>query len=180
MAKHIHIRLHDGPSYREYALKMAAAARSERERAVKQAAVIVHTFGGSSDVGKQALNEAERHQKNYIYWSQLGRQSHQTIGKMIRNKQIPASAFGYGVRIEDAQKFDVEYSAKNAKGKSVSFRMSVTAPDKYAAGDKVKAEAERRFGKDLYYPVLKFGGSKLAQGSISHRVSRSAGPEEDE
>ena len=78
------------------------------------------------------------------------------------------------------RKFTAEYSAQLKSGKRVSFSASVNASDQYEAGDKIKAIAEKKYGKDLFYPVIKFGEStRLSAGSQSQRVAAMAGPEED-
>ncbi len=80
---------------------------------------------------------------------------------------------------EDAQ-FVGTYSAKLRDGKEVTITASVKGVDKYDAGDELKALAEARYGKDLYYPKIIWGNApKLSQKSESARAVRGAGLEED-
>ena len=78
-------------------------------------------------------------------------------------------------------KFTGTYAGKTAAGKSVVLHATVEAPDAYAAGDKLRSLAEKRFGGPVYYPVVRWskGASRLSEGSISQRVSLNAGAEED-
>lgn len=76
--------------------------------------------------------------------------------------------------------FEGTYSARTASGKKVTMTFRVKAADHYAAGDKAKAKAERKYGKDLYHPIIQYKGGKstLSSHSISQHVSAHAGPEE--
>lgn len=77
-------------------------------------------------------------------------------------------------------KFHVKFQAQTAKGKALTFEMDVNAPDAYIAGDLVKAEAQKRFGDDVYYPRLTFGGTtRLPANSKSLKIAKKAGPEEE-
>lgn len=81
-------------------------------------------------------------------------------------------------RVADAR-WTGTLTAKTKTNKTVTLTATVTAPDHYAAGDLLRAAAEKKFG-DIYYPVIKFGSpSRLPEGSESHRAARGAGPEEE-
>ena len=83
-------------------------------------------------------------------------------------------------RVSDV-KFHVKFQAQTLKGKELAFEMDVEASDAYTAGDKVKAEASKRFGEDVYYPRLTFGGStRLPANSKSLKIAKKAGPDEEE
>ncbi|MGH7970170.1 MAG: hypothetical protein ACREIC_15725 [Limisphaerales bacterium] len=65
-------------------------------------------------------------------------------------------------------------------GKKVSLSATVEASDAYQSGDKLKAQARRKFGEELYYPVIKFGREqRLSARSESGRALQYAGVEED-
>lgn len=82
-------------------------------------------------------------------------------------------------RAKDAT-WKASYSARLKSGKTVSFITTVQARDHQEATDKITKLAHDKFGNDLYYPVIKFGGSKLPAGSVSAGVARRAGAAEDE
>lgn len=73
------------------------------------------------------------------------------------------------------------YTARTREGKKIEFTATIEAPDAYAAGDKLKAMAAKKYGDDLYYPVIRFNRAerRLPSGSIGQRIAAAAGPEED-
>lgn len=85
-------------------------------------------------------------------------------------------------KIAHDQKFTGAYSGTTSAGKLVTIRATVEAPDAYQAGDKMKALATKRFGEELFHPIVRWekGASRLQQGSVSQRVASKAGAEEDE
>jgi len=68
------------------------------------------------------------------------------------------------------------------KGKKRTVSGTVEASDAYEAGDRLRAKFEREYGTDYIHPVAKFAGGpkRLDPGSISNKIARRAGPEEDE
>ena len=78
-------------------------------------------------------------------------------------------------------KWTATYTARKKDGTRVEFTATVEASDNYEANDKIKELAEKKFGPDLYYPVIrvKGGPKRLEAGSVSQRVAAAAGAEED-
>lgn len=95
---HIYVHLKDASfTPVQYARKMLAAAEAELPKAVKRAAEYTVIFGGSDPTARKAMEEVDRHRENIRLWRQYSQMNAQALAKIIRNKEIPASAFGYGV-----------------------------------------------------------------------------------
>ena len=79
------------------------------------------------------------------------------------------------------KKWTGTYSAKRRDGGKVEFTATVEAPDHYAAGDLLKEKAEKKYGNDLYYPIIRWkeGPSRLSAGSLSQVIASGAGVEEE-
>lgn len=84
------------------------------------------------------------------------------------------------IRVQDKeQQWTGTYSATTRLNKRISFTATMSAPDRYIAGDKLKAMASRTYGSDLYNIVIQFGPQRMQQGSISNKVAAMAGEAED-
>lgn len=88
------------------------------------------------------------------------------------------------IAAKQKQSYDAKWTGTYeavVKGKKKSISGTVEAPDAYVAGDKLRAKFEKEHGTNYSYPVAKFQGGpkRLDPGSISNKVARKAGPEED-
>lgn len=107
--------------------------------------------------------------------------SNKQVNAEVGSKLVGNFRNGIGVlHMKDKeQQWTGIYSATTRLNKRISFTATVSAPDRYVAGDKLKAMASRTYGSDLYNIVIQFGPQRIAPSSVSNKVVAMAGEAED-
>lgn len=133
-------------------------------------------------LSRTKINRGASHQGSFFQWTVYDRKRSKDLSLRIGATRAEAVARAMrSVGAADA-KFTGTFFARTSKNKPVELTLTVEAPDAYLAGDKLKAAAEKKFGADLYFPVIRWkkGANKtLSSGSISLHIAQHAGAEED-